>query len=262
MKSNNTITGTYWKVKWIVTSILNGRLRTRDSPLRPPFRQNQNANHRSSLPAIKLVDPLTSLNHADESPQSFQVKTPGDPNMKVGACSCHPDSKVANTLRGEDDIFTEARNLTNDNMKAQDILDSKLKAWYYRYSYIERWTTAYKKMHGLIASQQDKNNDIQYCRNFKRMRQHAQDLRSMGCFEPLKYFQERGLYPQHDRRFISIPQTNKNVAFKIVEDSINEMEMTLNLALDWRKSPKNVNRFHTPSRYVKSASVREWRDLV
>ena len=152
-------------------------------------------------------------------------------------CLRQCDGQIQDTYRAESykTIRTEVNN--------------KLRAWYYRYSYIEKWQVAYRKVHGVIASQAERNNDPELVRNEMRLEHHTNELKQMGVSEPLKLFRERSLKPQPDMRLVTVPKKAKFMNFKEREYDIDDKdytEVTTNLAMEWTKTPKDAVRFHTP----------------
>jgi hypothetical protein len=132
----------------------------------------------------------------------------------------------------------------NESYITDSALDIKLKAWFYRFDYVEKWTTAYKRKHGVIASQNEKNKDLEFTRNFLRMMQHSRDLKRIGCLEPLVAFKERCLHPQADMRTVSIPGQIKKIDFTVKKSDFQTL--TKNFALEWSRSPAQTLHFHTP----------------
>eukprot|EP00943_MAST-04B_sp_MAST-4B-sp1_P002050 g2050.t1 len=153
-------------------------------------------------------------------------------------------------------IKSKANNSDKLTNKYSDTeINNKLRAWYYRHSYIVKWKAAYRKLHGIIASQAERNNDPEFTRNEMRLEQHRKELKLIGINEPLKMFQSRSLKPQIDMRLVFVPKKPKFVDFKEREYSIkNEdyTDVTTNLALEWTKTPKEAIRFHTPLHKTRS----------
>ena len=263
--------GLHWRVQWVVTSVFSERLKTRQASSQGGSENLRSADGRPRPgTTTKLIDPgfhmdmTKGIAMADAPPDMrwsplsrHRTNSPAKSilrpssllgNRKNANSENHSGSKrnVSSPVRWADSRYVQSRELQN---YSKTEVNNKLRAWYYRYSYIEKWQVAYRKVHGVIASQAERNNDPELVRNEMRLEHHTNELKQMGVSEPLKLFRERSLKPQPDMRLVTVPKKAKFMNFKEREYEIDDKdytEVTTNLAMEWTKTPKDAVRFHTP----------------
>ena len=275
--------GLNWRVEWIVTSVLSDRLKTRQASSQSGKNATRSANGKPRPgTTTKLVDPnfhmdlskeinMTGVEsamrwspisrHRTGSPGKSILRqssrggsgvTSGFGAMNAGGQKRHSSPPVRWAARFQDSRYVGSRTGSSGmliNNYSDTEINNKLRAWYYRHSYIVKWQAAYRKLHGIIASQAERNNDPELTRNEMRLEQHRKELKQMGINEPLKMFHSRSLKPQVDMRLVSVPKKAKYLDFTEREYNVEHedyTEATTNLALEWTKTPKEAIRFHTP----------------
>ena len=101
--------------------------------------------------------------------------TSGFGAMNAGGQKRHSSPPVRWAARFQDSRYVGSRTGSSGmliNNYSDTEINNKLRAWYYRHSYIVKWQAAYRKLHGIIASQAERNNDPELTRNEMRLEQH------------------------------------------------------------------------------------------
>ncbi len=111
-------------------------------------------------------------------------------------------------------IMTPSTAPTTPSLRRERDIDYKLKAWYYRYSFVERWRQGFIKLHSKIPSRVDLSKDPDLVRNTQRLDLRSKQLRELGIFDPAKAFRQRNLKPQYDDRHVLVPDRPVTSGFK------------------------------------------------
>ena len=138
----------------------------------------------------------------------------------------------------------------------------KLKAWWYRFSYVQRWHDAFRKEHHKIPSRIDVGKDPDLVRNQSRLDLRTRELAELGIHDPAAAFRERNLKPKPDTRLISVPKdTTNDGREKVVSEQGFLEEIEPNRGLEWRADEDRMNSYDNVLQGSAPGSKRKHKNM-
>ena len=119
----------------------------------------------------------------------------------------------------------------------------KLQAWWYRYSFVQRWHDSFRKEHHKIPSRVDQAKDPDLTRNQQRLDQRTQELRKLGVSDPAAAFRERNLKPKQDNRLVMVPKASTSDGFDMIKKEKNFLSEKSNFGLRLEKGADDLNSY-------------------
>jgi hypothetical protein len=150
----------------------------------------------------------------------------------------------------------------------------KLKAWWYRYSFVQRWHDTFRKEHHKIPSRVDQAKDPDLIRNQQRLDQRTRELHAMNVTDPASAFRERNLKPKQDNRLVMVPKDTTNDGFEVIKREKNILSERSNFGLKVERGANSLSAYdnvltgETPGnqKFVKARTKKnrkvkeEWED--
>ena len=133
----------------------------------------------------------------------------------------------------------------------------KLKAWWYRYSFVQRWHDIFRKEHHKIPSRVDQGKDPDLIRNQQRLDQRSKELFTLGVSDPASAFRERNLKPKQDNRLVMVPKDTTNDGFEVIKKEENFLAEKRNFGLRVERGPDDLNSYDNVLRGEQPGSVKK-----